>query len=152
MGGRALTYGVVGLVALVIVAGFLGVARTGGDPTTGPVASLERLRAEKIMFVEELDLYLVYNDGDPLALSADAQHLGDDVVFCRKAHMFWSPFHGEMFDERGFYYAGPARRGLARFPVRLDGDRIHVDANNPSAGPLRGAGPAEEPRGPLCAS
>jgi len=144
---RALIPAVIALVLLLGVAGVISIA-TSGDPD--PVASLEELREKEVLFLDEHDVYLVYNDGDPLALSSDAQHVGDEVEFCRSSQMFESPAHGEKFDIRGYYYAGPAMRGLARYPVRVEGDGVYVDVDHPMGGPPRGAGPAREPEGPFC--
>jgi Rieske Fe-S protein len=142
---RALILAFIALVVAVVI----GIATTGGP---NPVASLEELREEEVLFLDEHDIYLVYNDGQPLALSSDAQHVGDDVEFCRSSQMFESPAHGEKFDIRGYYYAGPARSGLDRYPVRVEGDGVYVDTDRPIEGPPRGAGPAREPEGRFCVS
>ena len=92
----------------------------------------------------------IYNGGDPIALAADAQHVGDDVVFCESSQLFESPAHGEKFDIRGYYYGGPGARGLARFAVRIDGDNLLIDTDHRFQGPPRGSGPPQEPQGPFC--
>ena len=147
MGGRSL---IVALIALgVVLAGavVIGVVTSGGPPG---VASLEELQEQEVLFLDEHEIYLVYNDGDPLALSADAQHVGDDVEFCPSSQMFESSAHGEKFDIHGYYYGGPARRGLDRYPVRMEGGGIYVDVDQPIQGPERGEGPPIEPQGRLC--
>lgn len=100
--------------------------------------------------MDDHDIYLVYNGARPLALDADAQHLGDDVVFCRSSQMFESPAHGEKFDIRGFYFGGPAGRGLDRYQANLSGDGIYVDLDQPNQGPARETQRARDPQGPLC--
>jgi Rieske Fe-S protein len=72
------------------------------------------------------------------------------VIFCASSHLFESPAHGEKFDIRGYYYAGPGARGLRRYPTRIEGDRVVIDLEHPTEGPERGAGPPQEPQGPFC--
>jgi Rieske Fe-S protein len=64
--------------------------------------------------------------------------------------MFETPTHGEKFDRRGYYYGGPAARGLDRFPVRLQGDAVYVDLDRIIQGPARKTHPTIGPTGPLC--
>lgn len=145
--GRVLIFAVIGLLVAVAIAAAVGIARNGGPD---PVASLEDLREREVMLLEDYDIFLVYNEGEPLALSADAQHVGDQVEFCRSSRMFESPAHGEKFDIRGYYYGGPAMRGLDRYPVRVEGDGVYVDVDHPIHGPARGEGPARDPEGRFC--
>ena len=137
------------LSLIVGIAIFLGIA--GSNPGDA-VASMEDLREREVIFLEEERIYLVHNDGEPLALSADAQHVGDEVEFCLSSRMFESPAHGEKFDIRGFYFAGPATNGLDRYPIRVQGDAVYVDSETVIPGPARGRGPASDPEGPLCTS
>jgi Rieske Fe-S protein len=141
---------VLAVIALVVVVGagvVIGIA-TSGD--SDAVASLEDLREREVLFLEEQQIFLVYNDGEPLALSDDAQHVGDRVEFCSSSHMFESAAHGEKFDIRGYYFGGPAQRGLDRYPLRIEGDGIFVDVDQPIRGPERGEGPPSEPKGRFC--
>ncbi|MGH2731224.1 MAG: Rieske (2Fe-2S) protein [Actinomycetota bacterium] len=149
MARRALIPAFIALVLVVGIAGVIGLATSSGPD---PVASLEELREEEVIFLDEHDIYLVYNEGEPLALSTDAQHTGDEVEFCASSQMFESPAHGEKFDIRGYYYGGPARSGLNRYPVRVEGDGVYVDVDHPMGSPPRGAGPAREPEGSFCVS
>jgi Rieske Fe-S protein len=142
-----LIHAVIALVVVLGVAVVIGIATSGGP---GPVASLEDLREREVLFLDQHDAFLVYNDGDPLALSDDAQHVGDRVEFCESSQMFESPAHGEKFDIRGYYFGGPAQRGLDRFLVRVDGDGIYVELNRAIKGPERGEAPARDPKGPFC--
>jgi len=136
-----------GVVAVVGTAVLVSIA-ANDDPD--PVASLEDLQEQEVLFLEEHHIFLVYNDGDPLALSDDAQHVGDRVEFCTSSQMFESPAHGEKFDIRGHYFGGPARRGLDRYPVRVEGDGVYVDVDRPIRGPERGEEPTRDPEGPFC--
>jgi Rieske Fe-S protein len=138
------------LLATVGVAIFVGIATTGDPNEPEAVASLDDLRERGVVFLEDEGIYLVYNDGDPLALDSDSQHVGDKVVFCESSQMFESPAHGEKFDIRGHYFGGPAAGGLDRYPVRLDGDGLFVAIHEPIAGPPRGSGRVSDPQGPFC--
>lgn len=152
MRGRGLVATSIGLVVLLVGAWGIGIATSGEGSIINPVASLANLKENKVVPVAlpRDDAFLVYDEGEVFALSADAQHLGDDVVFCESSQLFESPAHGEKFDIRGFYYGGPAQRGLARYPVRIEGDEIFLDLDHPVEGPERGEGPTREPQGPFC--
>ncbi len=147
MSGRRFVLIFLALALLVGSAFVIGIVQTAPG---APIASMEDLRENNVLFLEEHDIFLVYNGGRPLALSSDAQHLGDTVEFCESSQMFESPAHGEKFDIRGFYYAGPAMNGLDRYPIRVQADAIYVEVDQVIAGPQRGRGPAREPAGPFC--
>lgn len=113
--------------------------------------SLSDVEAAGVLKIDRVvDIFVVHDDGHLVALSADAQHVGDQVLFCEGSQMFQSPAHGEKFDIRGYYFGGPASRGLARFPIRIEGDQLFVDIEHPIAGAPRGAGPPEDPQGHFC--
>lgn len=146
--GRVLILAVIALIVAVAVAVVVGIA-TSGDPD--PVASLEDLRQQKVLSLDEHNVFLVYNEGDPLALSDDPQHLeGEHTEWCESSQMFETPTHGEKFDRRGYYYGGPAMKGLDRYPVRVENDAVYVDFDGPISGPERGAEEPLEPEGPFC--
>ena len=149
MAGRTLLFATTGLVLVLSAAIIFGlVSSSRGD---GPVVTLDELRDSGVLFVEDEHAFLVYNDGNPLALSDDAQHLdGEHALWCESSQMFETPTHGEKFDSLGYYYAGPAQRGLDRFPLRLQGDAIYVDFAERVPGPERGSGPSFEPQGDFC--
>lgn len=139
------------LISMVALVGVFLTNAADSEPSEA-LASVDALEERGVIEVPEHDLFLVWNGGEPLALSADAQHVGDQVVYCESSEMFESPAHGEKFDSRGFYYGGPAPRGLARYPVTIIGDGIYVRLDEPIEGPERGEGPAHDPRGPFCVS
>jgi cytochrome b6-f complex iron-sulfur subunit len=67
--------------------------------------------------------------------------------------LFECPCHGSKYRLSGEYYGGPAPRGLDRFPITLDGDKVVVDTGNPQTGPPRGTSTWDqfaEPVGPFC--
>ena len=95
-----------------------------------------------------LAFFVLYNGGDPVALSDNAQHMDGERT--EWSQMFETPTHGEKFDDVGYYYGGPAQRGLDRFKVRVQGDAVYVDLSERTPGPERGSGPAFEPAGEFC--
>ncbi|MEA2451306.1 MAG: hypothetical protein QOG04_16 [Actinomycetota bacterium] len=143
------------LVILLMGAFGIGLATSGEGSIDNPIASLEVLMEKGVL---EVPLppdggFLVYDQGEVLALSAHAQHVPgtENVVFCPSSQLFESPLHGEKFDIRGNYFGGPAAKGLDRFPVRVDGDAIYVDIEHPIPGPERGeGGPPRDPAGNFC--
>lgn len=147
MSGRILILAIIALIVVVASAVMIGIATTGRFDA---VASLDDLRERGVLFLDDDGIFIVYNEGDPLALSSDAQHVGDEVEFCPSSQLFESRAHGEKFDIRGYYYGGPAQRGLDRYPVRIEGDGIYVDFEQLIPGPERDEGPAREPEGQFC--
>lgn len=143
----------IGMLALILVVALAGIFLTD-RPESGfgtRVATMEDLEERGVIEVPDHDLFVVWNEGEPLALSADAQHVPNEfVVWCESSQMFESPAHGEKFDSRGFYYGGPARAGLARYAYSVMDDVIYLSDEEPTTGPSRGRGPAHEPRGPFC--
>ena len=135
------------LTLVIIVMGAVGLATT---TSPRPLGSLADLRRERVIFVDEFDLFLVYDDGRPLALDADAQHLGDDVIFCESSQLFESPAHGEKFDIAGNYFGGPGSRGLDRYLVEVRDGNVYVDVEYVTPGPERGAVRPSPPQGSLC--
>jgi len=102
---------IVGVTSLFVVGGgafLFGIATSDSEDA---VASLESLEDRGVIHLEDDHVFLVFNDGKPIALSDDAQHVGDRVEFCESSQMLESPAHGEKFDMWGLYYAGPAQRG-----------------------------------------
>src|SRR5687767_14437631 len=86
------------LAAVTIVA--VGFAR-GGVSKPGPLASVERVKKERVVFIEKHGVFLVSFRGDLLALSNRAQHIDsplDVVEFCTRSELFEGPMHGEKFD------------------------------------------------------
>lgn len=142
----------IGVLALILVVALAAIflSESAGDQYGTRLLTLEDLEEQEVVEFSEHDLFVVWNDGDPLVLSSDAQHLGDDVVWCESSGLFESPAHGEKFDSRGFYYGGPARAGLSRYSYAVVDEVIYVTLEDPTDGPSRGRGPAHEPRGPFC--
>jgi len=152
-----------GALALVVsVLGGLLAWQAFQPPAGGPgfvddsgwyrVGTVDDLRARRIVYVGEIETFVVTPPGDePYALSAASPHLGERLLFCRPAGWFFSPAHGEMFDIRGNYELGPSDSGMTGRAVRIIGDEVEVDAGSEVAPAPSAVGPADpEPSGPTC--
>jgi len=87
------------------------------------------------------------------ALYRKCVHLGCSVPHCSKSMLFECPCHGSKYRLHGEYFGGPAPRGLDRFPIELDGDKVVVDTGSVQVGPPRGVSTWEkfaEPQGDFC--
>ncbi len=103
----------------------------------------------------EAPVYLAVNAKDTklLALYRKCVHLGCSVPHCGTSMLFECPCHGSKYRLNGEYYGGPAPRGLDRFPVTLEGDKVVVDTGDVQEGPPRGISTWEkfaEPVGAFC--
>ena len=135
-------------VLLASAAGIFFVARLMEERGGVLVTELTTLDDRGVMYVEEIEAFVVARRPTPIALSAIDPHLGHLDTYCRSSGMFEGR-HGEKYDRLGIYYAGPAPRGLDRFQVRVDGADVYVYPDDRSPGPPRSAR-AEEPAGPFC--
>ncbi len=95
--------------------------------------------------------YVTSNQGVLFALYQKCPHLGCRVPFCSTSKQFECPCHGSVFNIKGEYIQGPTPRGMDRFAIRVQGDRVVVDTGKVDEGPARGilTGPSE-PAGPPC--
>ena len=87
------------------------------------------------------------------ALYRKCVHLGCSVPHCSKSSLFECPCHGSKYRLSGEYYAGPAPRGLDRFPIFIRGGKVVVDTGKVEFGPPRGIdtwNAFSEPKGPFC--
>ncbi|MEA2509227.1 MAG: cytochrome b6-f complex iron-sulfur subunit [Actinomycetota bacterium] len=119
-------------------------------------------------YVAEGRFYLVYYGGDgsaPVYLATKAKqykmqalyrkcvHLGCSPPWCSTSTLFECPCHGSKYTLAGEYFAGPAPRGLDRFPISVSGGKIVVDTGNLQTGPPRGTASwpqFNQPNGPFC--
>ena len=87
-----------------------------------------------------------------VALYQRCVHLGCRVPFCESSQWFECPCHGSKYNRVGEKKAGPAPRGLDRWPILFDGDNITIDTSgSPIIGPPIGTNTTgQEPEGPLC--
>ena len=123
-----------------------------GDTSWYRVGSVDDLRANRIMYVAEIETFVVAQPGEePFALSASSPHLGERLLFCRTSGWFFSPAHGEMFDLHGRYELGPADSGMIGRLVRVVDGIIEIDSGSEIAPAPIEDGPADpEPSGPTC--
>lgn len=77
-------------------------------------------------------------DGGLMALYQRCVHLGCRVPFCLSSQWFECPCHGSKYNRAGEYRAGPAPRGLDRFPLSIEGSKVTVDTSIIITGPPRG--------------
>lgn len=137
---------VLAVLLLALPAAFLLRMFLGGWQTVLTVDALERAG---VAYIQNAGVFVVDTDGGPLALSAASPHPDHRLLFCRSSEIFQG-IHGEVFDRRGFYVGGPSPRGMDRVAVRIQEGVVQIDADDVSPGAPRGAGPPEEPSGPLC--
>lgn len=85
------------------------------------------------------------------ALYQKCPHLGCRVPFCATSQWFECPCHGSKYNRVGEKKAGPAPRGLDRFPVAIEGGRVTVDTSLVVQGPPIGTNTTgQEAEGPNC--
>src|SRR5205085_10265681 len=95
----------------------------------------------------------IYKDMSELGIVALYQrcvHLGCRVPFCQTSQWFECPCHGSKYNRAGEKKAGPAPRGLDRWPAVFDGDAVTIDTSgSPVLGPPIGTSTTgQEPEGP----
>jgi cytochrome b6-f complex iron-sulfur subunit len=95
--------------------------------------------------------YVTSSAGSLVALYQKCPHLGCRVPFCDSSGRFECPCHGSIYNIRGEYIQGPAPRGMDRFPIKIQGDRVLVDTAGAVEGPPKGISTvSNESRGPSC--
>jgi cytochrome b6-f complex iron-sulfur subunit len=106
-----------------------------------------------VIQVPQARAYLTKLDGEVVALSQKCTHLGCKVPFCDSSGQFECPCHGSVFNRVGEFRAGPAPRGMDRFPTEIGPDGlIYIDTGTVEEGPAPGGESIDEPvRGPSCA-
>ena len=86
-----------------------------------------------------------------MALYQRCVHLGCRVPFCSTSQWFECPCHGSKYNSAGEYKAGPAPRGLDRFPLTAEGGVITVNTGIIVTGPARGTNTTgQEKEGAFC--
>lgn len=154
---------------------FLWPKLTGGFGTTINAGNYDDILSQvgpengfKPLFIPEGRFYLVYYEGtgdSPVyaatgavdtklqALYRKCVHLGCSVPHCDTSMLFECPCHGSKYQLTGEFFAGPAPRGLDRFPVTVEGSAVMVDTGSIQTGPPRGTSTWEkfaEPTGAFC--
>jgi cytochrome b6-f complex iron-sulfur subunit len=86
-----------------------------------------------------------------VALYQKCVHLGCRVPWCKTSQWFECPCHGSQYNRVGEKKAGPAPRGLDRFPVDVAGGVVTVDTGLVVQGPPIGTNTTgQEAEGPHC--
>jgi Rieske Fe-S protein len=136
---RRTTVAVVAL-ACALVAALPILARSGRDADTEEIRSGPGVHEQSLDAVPE-GVSLIDVDGQPVFLAregsevtafiADVRHLsGEPLWWCPSERVFAAPTHGEAFDREGRMIGGPARGDLNRFPTRVEGSELLIDANH----------------------
>jgi len=96
--------------------------------------------------------YLARIEGEVVAVGWKCPHLGCRVPWCASSSQFECPCHGSFFNRAGEYRAGPAPRGMDRYPIEVDESGvIYIDTGQPVEGPPPGTETIDEPTtGPSC--
>ena len=121
------------------------------DGPSAPVAKVSELREQGFLHLEDLEIYLVWDEGEIHAVSDNFlfHEKETEVAYCEKSGLF----EGEWgkFDSSGRYYGGSAPSGLATYNVRVENGEIFIDLLHPNPPLPRGSG-SDEPIGPFCSS
>lgn len=107
-----------------------------------------------VVEVSSARAYLTRINGEIVALSEKCTHLGCRVPYCDSSSRFECPCHGSVFNRVGDYLAGPAPRGMDRYPTEVGEDGlVYIDTGAREDGPEPGSLEIDEPAtGPACAS
>jgi cytochrome b6-f complex iron-sulfur subunit len=124
-------------------------AAGGGVIDAGPVDNF--LQDGSATYFLDGRFYVTNYQGGLRALYQKCPHLGCRVPFCESSGRFECPCHGSVYNVIGEYLQGPAPRGMDRFEISIENDRVLVDTGALVEGPPRGelTGPSE-PSGPSC--
>jgi Rieske Fe-S protein len=141
---------------LIGAAGFTGYEAlrplaTGASGAKLTVGSISNFAADTSTYVSAGRMYIVNTNDYLFALSQKCPHLGCHVPYCESSGRFECPCHGSIYDLAGEYIAGPSPRGMDRYHIALDGEKVVVDTNVLKTGPARGVKNFLKPaKGPSC--
>jgi hypothetical protein len=107
------------VVGAALVSGYL---RDRGWVRIGSVESVARGR---VLYVSNLDLFVVAASPEPLALSARSPDSGHRLLFCPSSQQFVD-LDGNLFDRRGVWVTGPALEGMTRIDERIRNGFVDV--------------------------
>ena len=114
------------------------------------VGTLEQLEEADVMYSESTNAYVVHDVESPLGLSGESPHLGHRLFWCEFSETFMGE-HGEQFDRRGVYLAGPADTGMDQIAIRVVNDVVQIAPSQVTPGIAAGEEEPLEPAGPFCA-
>ncbi|MEZ5178660.1 MAG: Rieske 2Fe-2S domain-containing protein [Acidimicrobiales bacterium] len=128
---------------------------TGGFGGVVRAIAADAVPEDSVVAVGAARSYLTKIDGEIVALSQKCPHLGCRVPWCASSGQFECPCHGSVFNRAGDYRAGPAPRGMSRFPTEVGADGlVYIDTGDAEPGPAAGEKETiDEPAsGPRCAA
>jgi len=132
------------LIKPLTATGFGGKVRAV-SPDAVPESGVLEIRAARAYLTRDAD-------GEIIALSEKCTHLGCRVPFCQSSGQFECPCHGSNFNRVGEYRAGPAPRGLDRYPIEEENGLLVIDTGSTIEGPSPGGESIDEPAtGGACA-
>jgi cytochrome b6-f complex iron-sulfur subunit len=116
--------------------------------TAYPAAALDKARTVYS------DVELAGMEAGFVALYQKCVHLGCRVPQCVTSQWFECPCHGSQYNRVGEKKGGPAPRGLDRWPIEIDGERMAINTQGqPIQGPPIGTNTTgQEAEGPHCIS
>jgi cytochrome b6-f complex iron-sulfur subunit len=104
-------------------------------------------------FVREGHLYVTRAKGELFAISQKCPHLGCRVPFCETSGRFECPCHGSVYNVAGEHIAGPAPRGMDRYPITIENGKVVVNLAEMLEGPAIGSRRYDVPgRGGSCST
>jgi cytochrome b6-f complex iron-sulfur subunit len=125
-----------------LASGFGGIVRS---------VSADTVPDDSVVEVPAARAYLTKIDGEVIALSETCTHLGCRVPYCASSGHFECPCHGSIFNRAGDFLAGPAPRGLDRYPTTVVDGVVEIDTGETVAGGPPGTMTVDEPaKGPSC--
>jgi cytochrome b6-f complex iron-sulfur subunit len=105
----------------------------------------------EVRYFPEGRFYVTRVDGQLIALYQKCPHLGCRVPYCESSGRFECPCHGSVFTRKGEYVAGPAPRGMDRFPLTVEDRAVTVNTGEVIEGPPIGEQTmGGQPDGPSC--
>jgi Rieske Fe-S protein len=108
----------------------------GGIVDAGPVS--DYLEEGTVKYFLNGRFYVTQYQGGLRALYQKCPHLGCKVPWVESAELFECPCHGSVYNLIGEYQKGPAPRGMDRFPITIENDRVMVDTSSVVEGPPPG--------------
>lgn len=136
--------GLAGLLVAAPVVGFLLEPLFRRTPSTwrdvGPVDGFSPGQTVEVRFADPSPLAWAgvtaltaawlrrQGDGTFVAFAINCSHLGCPVRWVQSAGLFMCPCHGGVYDAQGNVTAGPPPRALSRYPVRVRGGRVEIQA------------------------
>lgn len=125
-----------------LASGFGGIVRS---------VAADAVPEDSVVEVPAARAYLTKVDGEVIALSETCTHLGCKVPYCASSGYFECPCHGSVFNRAGDFLAGPAPRGLDRYPTTIVEGVVEIDTGDKADGGPPGTMTVDEPaKGPSC--